>query len=438
MPSWEQLRRGRGSGPALPRACRSHGAGAVGAPRLLRGTAEAMHGRLGPDGDGRCSERRRAALPGGVDDPGARVRERSRAFAGVDLDRLRRVRALPGDGLDAGAMPHVPARTTGAGLGRLSLSGAADRRRRGGHGSGLPVLARITIASSRHASRRRLTSSSIARRSDGCACDLLPSRLSDVQDLETAKLERVPLDCGLTPQDALRAFDDRAVAVCADGRLGRRWSDRRVAARSSSPIATPTRLRYWTRCLRLPTHATRRVRGRRRLVRMAGVPTRPSHRGSAGGSAATRTRPRVPPGLLRPRAAPRLLWAVVVRSAGRRRHGGPYRSPPGRGARAPCRSSVLGAGLRRADAVSPHSHRQDPSSGGGQRMPRAHRRRRDLSGQYLPADRHAPWRGSVTELYARALGSDLAHSTAAPFGRRGAGSPASLQSCSCAARATPS
>ena len=39
------------------------------------------------------------------------------------------------------AVPDVPARTAGGGLGRLPLSGAAARGRRGGHRSGLPVLA---------------------------------------------------------------------------------------------------------------------------------------------------------------------------------------------------------------------------------------------------------------------------------------------------------
>ena len=130
-----------GGGPALPRARRPQGRRPLGAPRLLRGAAEAVHGRLGPDGDGGRAERRRAALPGGVDDSGARVRQRPRPFAGVDLERVRRVRALPRDGLDAGAVPDVPARPPGGGLRRLPLPGAAARGRRGGDRSGLPVLA---------------------------------------------------------------------------------------------------------------------------------------------------------------------------------------------------------------------------------------------------------------------------------------------------------
>src|SRR5947207_3007589 len=57
-----------------------------------------MHGRLGSDGDRGRPERRRVALPGGLNDPGARVRQRPRAFAGVDLERIRRVHAVPRNG----------------------------------------------------------------------------------------------------------------------------------------------------------------------------------------------------------------------------------------------------------------------------------------------------------------------------------------------------
>jgi hypothetical protein len=131
----------RGGGEALPRTGRAEGRRALGAARLLRGPAQAVHGRVGPDGDGRRPERRRAALPGRVDDPGPRVRQRPRASAGVDLERVRRVRALPRHRLDAGALPDLPARAPGGGLRRLPLPGAAAGGRRGGNGSGLPVLA---------------------------------------------------------------------------------------------------------------------------------------------------------------------------------------------------------------------------------------------------------------------------------------------------------
>ena len=125
MPSWEQLQRAEASVAALPRAGRPARRRPLGAPRLLRGPAEGVHGRLGPDGDGRGAERRRPALPGGVDDPRARVRQRPRPSAGVDLERVRRVRALPRHGLDAGAVPVVPARPAGGRLGRVPLPGAA-------------------------------------------------------------------------------------------------------------------------------------------------------------------------------------------------------------------------------------------------------------------------------------------------------------------------
>ena len=80
-------------------------------------------------------------VPGGVDDPGPRVRQRPRAPARVDLERVRRVRAVSRHGLDAGAVPQLPARATRAGLGRVPLPGTAAHRRRRGHRSGLPVLA---------------------------------------------------------------------------------------------------------------------------------------------------------------------------------------------------------------------------------------------------------------------------------------------------------
>ena len=118
----------RGSRTALPRTRRSQGRRPVGAPRLLRGSAQAVHGGLGPDRDRGGTERRRAALPGGVDDPRARVRQRLRAPARLDLERVRRVRPVPRYRLDAEAVPVVPARTPGGGLGRVPLPGPAAER----------------------------------------------------------------------------------------------------------------------------------------------------------------------------------------------------------------------------------------------------------------------------------------------------------------------
>ena len=141
MPSVEQLRRGEEAVARFRERVGPKVDVLWVLPDLLRGSPQAVHGRLGPDGDGGRSERRRAAVPGGVDDPGARVRQRARAFARVDLERVRRVHALPRHGLDAGAVPLVPARPPGGGLGRVPLPGAAADRRRGGHGSGVPVLA---------------------------------------------------------------------------------------------------------------------------------------------------------------------------------------------------------------------------------------------------------------------------------------------------------
>ena len=81
-------------------------------------------GGWGRDGDGGRPERRRAALPGRVDDPGPRVRQRPRPRAGLDLERVRRVRALPRHRLDAGAVPDA-ARSAAR---RWTSAAAAARR----------------------------------------------------------------------------------------------------------------------------------------------------------------------------------------------------------------------------------------------------------------------------------------------------------------------
>ena len=73
--------------------------------------------------------------------PGLDFAERARPRARLDLARVGRVHALPRHGLDAGAVPLVPARAPGGGLGRLPLPGAPPRRRRRGHRSRVPLLA---------------------------------------------------------------------------------------------------------------------------------------------------------------------------------------------------------------------------------------------------------------------------------------------------------
>ena len=94
MPSWEQLQRGEEAVQRFrervgPRSTSS------GCSPTLRGPAEAVHGRLGPDGDGGGPQRRRAALPGGVDDPGlefANVREHPLEWIWSESDAFARFR----------------------------------------------------------------------------------------------------------------------------------------------------------------------------------------------------------------------------------------------------------------------------------------------------------------------------------------------------------
>ena len=139
-PDARAARARRGGGAALPRARRPADHRPLGAPGHLRGPAEAVHGRLGADDDGDRAQRRGAPLPGRGDDPRPRVPQREGPLARVDLERVGRVHALPRHGLDAGAVPLLPARSPGGGLGRLPLPGAPPHRRRRGHRSRLPVL----------------------------------------------------------------------------------------------------------------------------------------------------------------------------------------------------------------------------------------------------------------------------------------------------------
>ena len=163
MPSWEQLRRAEEAvrrfrervGPKvdvlwvlpdfyeeLPKPCM----GGWGRTAMV----------IAPNGDVH-------ALPGRVDDSRARVRQRPRPSAGVDLERVRRVRALPRHGLDAGAMPERARsgarRWTGAAAAARRCGSRATRRPRIRSAASRPT----TTASSRRASRRRRTSSSTAR-----------------------------------------------------------------------------------------------------------------------------------------------------------------------------------------------------------------------------------------------------------------------------------
>ena len=140
MPTREQLERGEeavqrfrervgprsrcsGCSPTSSRTCRSR-AWAAGAGRRWSSRRTA-----------RCSPARPPRRSPGSSSPA------SATIAGVDLARVRRVRALPRHGLDAGALPLLPARAPGGGLRRLPLPGAAAHGRRDGDGSRLPLLA---------------------------------------------------------------------------------------------------------------------------------------------------------------------------------------------------------------------------------------------------------------------------------------------------------
>ena len=114
----------RGGRAALPRARRPEDQRALGAAGLLRGSAEAVHRRLGAHADPGGAERRGDALPRGVDDPRPRVPERARALARLDLERVGRV--LAGSAAPTGCRSRA-ARARSAGRRRTSAAAAARR-----------------------------------------------------------------------------------------------------------------------------------------------------------------------------------------------------------------------------------------------------------------------------------------------------------------------
>ena len=274
-------------------------------------------GGWGRSADRRRAERRGAALPRGVDDPRPRVPERARALARVDLERVGRVHALPRHGLDAGAVPLVPARAPGGGLRRLPLPGAAAHRRRRGDRSGVPVL-----AAPRHRRRRpraaqtdeftyrttRRPASRLARR-DATAPrgrDGEPRRELDEHAHAVAARpgadrvaavvveQRGPEHVDVRPRplagEALeeRRGDDRiAVRPARRCCAGRRRATR--AAGGSAGAAATARRGRRPRCRRRRPRRASRRRWRRR--RRRGRPSRPASRRSASRGRRRASRP---------------------------------------------------------------------------------------------------------------------------------------------------
>ena len=138
MPSGAASARG-GGGPAVPGAGRAQGRRPGCSPTSTR----SCRSRAWAAGAGRrwwSLRTATSALPGRLDDPGlefANVRDHPLEWIWSESDAFARFR-----GTDWMQEPcRTSARAAGGGLGRLPLPGAAARGRRGGHGSGLPVLA---------------------------------------------------------------------------------------------------------------------------------------------------------------------------------------------------------------------------------------------------------------------------------------------------------
>ena len=126
MPTRAQLERGEEVVMARTRAARAEARNPLGAARLLRGAAEAVHGRLGARRDPRAAERRRAALPGGGLDPRPEAGERARQIARRDLVRVGDA-STPSAAPSGCRSPAAPARSTAST--RTSAAAAARRWR---------------------------------------------------------------------------------------------------------------------------------------------------------------------------------------------------------------------------------------------------------------------------------------------------------------------
>ena len=142
-----------GGGPAVPRAGRPQGPGPVGAARLLRGAAEAVHGRLGPDGDGggartatSCPARRRRRSPGSSSPTCATTRS---SGSGTSPTRSRASAARTGCRSRAGRARSGARRRTSAAAAARRCGSRATRRPRIPCAGSRP----ITTASSRRGSR---------------------------------------------------------------------------------------------------------------------------------------------------------------------------------------------------------------------------------------------------------------------------------------------
>ena len=215
---------------------------------------------------------------------------------------------------------------------------------------------------------------------------------------EPATLERVRLDCSLTPAAGARGRAPRGAAVRADRQLGGRRARSSALTRSrwptrADPFATLDALPAGGRSGgRAGTGGTRR----RRLVRLARLPARRSVERRARRPAAAGPDARAPPRLLRPRAAAATRrgrwWFEALATAVAR---------AGAGARA---CAAAGAARRRRSAAARARGRRRPRCGcrraaaaitsrPSRACRAADRRRRDLPGQPLPAPGDAPGTG---------------------------------------------
>ncbi len=229
-------------------------------------------------------------MPGRGGDSHAAVRERARACAGRDLERVRGVRAISRHRLDARAVPFVrPARDR---LGRLPLPGVPVNGRRGRDGSRVFAQSATIRPSSRCAKAPARSNSSPAAR-DRSRPWIGRRRRRAAMELRVRELHGGSQGRSAATNPIGLRRERRRPAMAADQLLARhRRADRSVPAAAAAPAPrNADRGNALHRCQRRPSRRIGRAAAARRSpLHPAVVARRAGDRRHATGVRAVRAR----------------------------------------------------------------------------------------------------------------------------------------------------